>query len=163
VAGRWWGVIAIVIGLLGGAVVSSPALAQNGQPGTLPNTTKHQEGALLALGQNYPNPFSPTTRIPFAVGDAPACSNPGRHYRVSLKIYNLLAQLVAVPVMADAPGSSAPLGQPVEALDLPCGQYTAFWDGTGVLTNRAVAPGLYLYRLEVNGKAVAARKMLIQR
>jgi len=162
-AGRWWAVICVVVGVLGGAVAASPVAAQTGQPGTLPSSTKHQEGALLALGQNYPNPFSPTTRIPFAVGDPPACSNPGRRYRVSLKIYNLLAQLVAVPVMADAPGSAGPLGQPVEALDLPCGQYTAFWDGTGVLNNRPVAQGLYLYRLEVNGRAVAARKMMIQR
>jgi hypothetical protein len=129
----------------------------------VPSASKHQEGALLALGQNYPNPFSPATRIPFSVGNPPMCTDAARRYRVSLKVYNLLAQQVAVPVIADATVSSAPVGQAVQGLDLPCGQYTAYWDGTGLGSNRAVASGLYLYRLEINGKPVATRKMLIQR
>jgi hypothetical protein len=156
---------AIIAGCIAGLVSAIPsrASAQTGQPGTVPNANKHQEGALLALGQNYPNPFSPATRIPFTVGDPPMCSDPARRYRVSLKVYNLLAQLVAVPVMAEGAANPTPIGQPVQALALPCGQYTAFWDGTGFGNGRAVASGLYLYRLEVNGKPVAARKMLIQR
>ncbi len=148
------------------AVLPGRALAQTGQPGSIPNATKHQEGALLALGRNYPNPFSPATRIPFAVGDAPACSNPGRRYQVSLKIYNLLAQLVAVPVMEEGGGAAgagdSPLGRPVQSMSLPCGQYTAYWNGMDLGSTREVASGLYLYRLEVNGKAVV-RKMLIER
>ena len=59
---------------------------------------------------------------------------------MSLKVYNLLAQLVAVPVMAEGM-SATPIGQPVQSLELPCGQYTAFWDGTGIASNRAVASG----------------------
>jgi hypothetical protein len=159
---RWrGGVIAVCcLGLL--SLMPSRGAAQTGQPGTVPNPNKHQEGALLALGQNYPNPFSPATRIPFTVGNPPTCSDAGRRYRVSLKVYNLLAQLIAVPVMAEGM-SATPIGQPVQSLELACGQYTAFWDGTGFASNRAVASGLYLYRLEVNGKPVAARKMLIQR
>jgi len=159
-ASGWFGAV-----LVGGAVLAGPsvALAQTAQPGTPPSASKHQEGALLALGQNYPNPFSPATRIPFSVGNPPVCSDGARLYRVSLKVYNLLAQPVAVPVMVDGTSNAAPIGQPVQALELPCGQYTAYWDGTGMATNRAVASGLYLYRLEVNGKPVAARKMLIQR
>lgn len=150
---------------LSAVMLFAPAVAraQTAQPGTPPSASKHQEGALLALGQNYPNPFSPATRIPFSVGNPPVCSDQGRMYRVSLKVYNLLAQPVAIPVMVDATASSAPLGQPVQGLELPCGQYTAYWDGTGMASNRAVASGLYLYRLEINGKPVAARKMLIQR
>jgi hypothetical protein len=148
--------------LVAGALLVAPATvhAQAGQPGTAPSPSKHQEGALLALGQNYPNPFSPATRIPFSVGNPPTCSDAGRRYHVSLKVYNLLAQQVAVPVMTNGGVS---VGQPVSGLDLPCGQYTAYWDGTGFNSNRAVASGLYLYRLEINGKPVAARKMLIQR
>lgn len=141
-------------------VAPSRAAAQAGQPGAVPSATKHQEGALLA---NYPNPFSPATRIPFSVGNPPACSDPGRRYHVTLKVYNLLAQPVAIPVIIDASASSAPIGQPVQELELACGQYTAFWDGNGMATNHPVASGLYLYRLEINGKPVAARKMLIQR
>jgi hypothetical protein len=151
-----------------GLVLADRASAQTGAPGTLPSAAKHQEGALLALGRNYPNPFSPATRIPFTVGDAPACTNPGRRYQVSLRIYNLLAQLVAVPVMADATGGAGSssgepnVGQPVQSLALPCGQYTAYWNGMDLGSTHEVASGLYLYRLEVNGKAVV-RKMLIQR
>ena len=40
------------------------------------------------LKQNYPNPFNPETRIPFTVGDE-KCEDPGRQYRVSLRIYNI--------------------------------------------------------------------------
>jgi hypothetical protein len=143
------------------SLVPDRATAQTEQPGVVPNQ-KHQAGALLGLGKNYPSPFSATTRIPFSVGDAPACTDGGRRYHVSLRIYNLLAQVVAVPVMAEGGTSIAPAGQPVQALDLPCGQYTAYWDGVGLVNNHEVAPGMYLYRLEVNGKAVG-RKMLIQR
>jgi hypothetical protein len=114
------------------------------------------------LGRNYPNPFSPATRIPFTVGDPPACTNPGRRYQVNLKIYNLLAQLVAVPVMAEGGSGESNLGPPVQSLVLPCGQYTAYWNGMDLGSTHEVASGLYLYRLEVNGKAVV-RKMLIQR
>jgi hypothetical protein len=157
-----WGGVAIAA-IASAMLMAAPARAQTAQPGAVPNANKHQEGALLALGQNYPNPFSPATRIPFAVGDPPGCSDAGRRYHVSLKVYNLLAQLVAIPVMAEGSISSTPVGQPVQGLELPCGQYTAYWDGTGFNHNRAVASGLYLYRLEVNGKPIAARKMLIQR
>lgn len=145
------------------AACSTPrhAAGQTGQPGVVPSP-KHQEGALLALGQNYPSPFSAATRIPFTVGDPPVCSDPARRYHVSLRIYNLLAQLVAVPVMVDGASTVASAGQPVQSLQLPCGQYTAYWDGTGLPNSREVASGLYLYRLDVNGKAVV-RKMMIQR
>jgi len=152
------GVFAIACAVL---LVPGRATAQTEQPGVMPNQ-KHQAGALLGLGKNYPSPFSAATRIPFSVGDAPACSDDGRRYHVSLRIYNLLAQVVAVPVMAEGGTSVAPAGQPVQALELPCGEYTAYWDGIGMGNNREVAPGMYLYRLEVNGKAVG-RKMLIQR
>lgn len=142
-------------------LVPCRATAQTEQPGVVPSQ-KHQAGALLGLGKNYPGPFSGTTRIPFSVGDAPACTDGARRYHVNLRIYNLLAQVVAVPVMADGGSSAASVGQPVQSLDLPCGQYTAYWDGVGVANNHEVPPGMYLYRLEVNGKAVG-RKMLIQR
>jgi hypothetical protein len=162
---RWLAAIAFTV-VMGSVLIPAGASAQTGQPGSLPSATKHQEGALLALGRNYPNPFSPATRIPFTVGDPPACTNSGRRYQVNLKIYNLLAQLVAVPVMAEGSGSASggdsPVGRPVQSMMLPCGQYTAYWNGMDLGSTHEVASGLYLYRLEVNGKAVV-RKMLIQR
>ena len=151
-------VLAIAFTLAGGLRALS---AQSGQPGTVPSVGRHEEGALLAPAQRFPSTFGVATRIPFSVGNPPECGDGGRRYRVSLKVYNLLAQLVAVPVLADGV-SSSPVGQSTQGLDLSCGQYTAYWDGSGLGGGRAVASGVYLYRLEINGRPVAARKVLVQ-
>lgn len=114
-----------------------------------------------SLGQNYPNPFNSETTIPFSIGDAPSCSDPGRQYRVSLKIYNVLAQMVAVPVLQGGSSSLAG-GQPLSNVLLTCGQYTAYWDGKYLSNGREVASGIYMYRLEVDGKAIF-RKMIVMK
>src|SRR5262245_18477397 len=65
----------------------------------------------VELKQNYPNPFNPATTIPFALsGDLFA--NRLRP-KVSLKTYNVLAQLVAVPVLQGT-------GEAVDKLELTC-------------------------------------------
>lgn len=124
-----------------------------------PVTPEHGE-AQAELGQNYPNPFNPETRIPFAVGDPPACTERGKLYRVTLKIYNLLSQLVAVPVLQGG-SSNVAGGQVVENVALECDRYTAYWDGKDMNTSREVASGIYYYRLEVDGKKPLVRKMLV--
>lgn len=113
----------------------------------------------LELGQNYPNPFNPETKIPFAVGDYPICSEPNRQYRVTLRVYNLLAQLVAEPILQAGTGSAMG-GRPLKNLLLTCNQYIAYWDGKYLNTAREVASGIYLYRLEVDGRAVV-KKMIV--
>jgi len=118
-------------------------------------------GAGLELGQNYPNPFNPETRIPFSIGDGAGCADPSRLHRVSLRIYNVLAQPVAVPVLQGGTGNVAG-GEPIERLLLTCNQYTAYWDGKDAKTQQEVASGVYLYRLEVDGKAVV-KKMLVSK
>lgn len=123
--------------------------------------TGKARGAGLELGQNYPNPFNPETRIPFTIGDAPGCTDPSRLYRVSLRIYNVLAQPVAVPVLQGGTGNVAG-GEPLNGLSLTCNQYTAYWDGRDMKTQQEVASGVYLYRLEVDGKAVV-KKMLVSK
>jgi hypothetical protein len=128
--------------------------------GVTPQTGKGQ-AAGLELGQNYPNPFNPETRIPFTIGDGPSCSDPSRQYRVSLRIYNVLAQPVAVPVLQGGTGNVAG-GEPLDRLLLTCNQYTAYWDGKDMKTQQEVASGVYLYRLEVDGKAVV-KKMLVSK
>ena len=40
-------------------------------------------------------------------------------------------------------------------LSLTCNQYTAYWDGKDAKTQQEVASGVYLYRLEVDGKGRA--------
>ena len=114
-----------------------------------------------SLGQNYPNPVSSETTIPFSIGGAPSCGDAGRQYRVSLKIYNVLAQLVAVPVLQGGSSSLAG-GQPLSNVLLTCGQYTAYWDGKYLNNGREVASGVYMYRLEIDGKAIF-RKMIVMK
>ena len=99
---------------------------------------------LGVLGQNYPNPFNPETHFPFKI-DYEGCS--GTHV-VSVRIYNVLAQLVAVPKLEGEIG----LNRPVSNLSLPCGSYVAFWDGKILNTGKEAASGVYLYELVVDGE-----------
>ena len=152
-----WAALAVAVLALSAFVPRDAAAQTGGQP-------PRERDAGIGLGQNYPNPFNPETRIPFSVGlsgEPPACTDPSRQYRVSLRIYNLLAQLVAVPVLqGGADGVEG--GQRIENLRLPCRDYTAYWDGKYMGTGREVASGIYLYRLEVDGKAVV-RKMIVMK
>jgi len=114
----------------------------------------------MKLGQNFPNPFNPETRIPFSIGNTPDCADAGRQYRVSLRVYNVLAQQVAIPLLQG--GTSDVAGRPIENMMLTCGDYTAYWDGKYLNTQREVASGIYLYRLEVDGRAVV-KKMIVMK
>src|SRR6476469_7884353 len=96
------------------------------------------QGAGLQLGQNFPNPVIQDTRIRFVVGDAQGCTDTGRQHRVSLRIYNLLAQLVAVPVLQSGTGSAAG-GESLDNLLLTCNEYIAYWDGKYSQTGDNVA------------------------
>lgn len=118
-------------------------------------------GPGLELGQNFPNPVVENTRIPFTIGDGSGCTDSGRLYRVSLQIYNVLAQPIAVPVLQGGTGNVAG-GEPVEGLMLTCNQYLAFWDGKDSKTQQEVGSGVYLYRLEVDGRPVT-KKMLVSK
>ena len=146
-----WAALGLVLAL--SALMTSTAAAQVGPPGG-------QRGP-GPLGQNYPNPFNPETTIPFAVGydegTPPVCTDPNRVYRVSLRIYNILSQVVSVPILQ---GGGEQRGRPVQNLQLPCGEYTAFWDGTSIGSSRQVASGIYMYKLEIDGKPYT-RKMLV--
>ena len=65
-----------------------------------PGHAQEQEGQdrpLVKLERNYPNPFNPETTIPFTLSEELWAE--GRRPVVSLRIYNVLAQLVAVPVL----------------------------------------------------------------
>ncbi|HJU89766.1 MAG TPA: hypothetical protein VJ672_10255 [Gemmatimonadaceae bacterium] len=146
-----WAALMVVLAL--GALMPAHAGAQ----GTTP-TPPAQRKPGFELGQNYPNPFNPTTTIPFAIGEVPDCTEGGRQYRVSLKIYNVLAQLVAIPILQGGDGA----GQPIVNVPLRCGTYTAYWDGTYLNTSQEVASGVYLYRLEVDGRAVV-KKMIVMK
>jgi hypothetical protein len=45
---------------------------------------------------------------------------------------------------------------------LTCNQYLAYWDGKNSQNGEDVASGIYLYRLEVDGK-VLVKKLIIRK
>jgi len=147
---------ALLVVLVLGAFMPSRSAAQGSSP-----QTGGGQGAGLRLDQNYPNPVTQDTRIQFAIGDAQGCTDSGRQHRVSLRIYNLLAQQVAVPVLQGGFGNAAG-GEPLESLQLTCGVYLAYWDGKYSQTGNDVASGIYLFRLEVDGK-VLVKKMIVRK
>jgi hypothetical protein len=113
------------------------------------------------LGQSSPNPTAGETRFPFFVGDPPVCRDARRQYRVSLRIYNLLAQEVAVAQLA-GPNGELDGARRLNGVMLTCRQYQAYWDGRVQGTQRDAPDGIYLYRLEVNGRAVV-KKLVVSR
>lgn len=113
------------------------------------------------LGQSSPNPTAGETRFPFFVGDPPVCRDARRQYRVSLRIYNLLAQEVAVAQLA-GPNGELEGARRLNGVMLTCRQYQAYWDGRVQGTQRDAPDGIYLYRLEVNGRAVV-KKLVVSR
>ena len=100
----------------------------------LPETT-----ALLA---NYPNPFNPSTTIPFELRGAS---------QIELSIFNVLGQKVATV----AKGWYA------------AGQHNVLWDGHD-FSGRMVASGVYIYRMQTrpadgSGSITQARKLVLMR
>ena len=81
------------------------------------------------LNQNYPNPFNPTTNITFQI--------PQRSM-VTLKVYNILGQLVATLVH----GMRAP------------GHYMVRFNGSGL------SSGVYIYRLQA-GSFIQSKKLML--
>jgi hypothetical protein len=108
------------------------------------------------LGQNYPNPFNPETTIPFTL--PPSLWAEGARPVVSLRIYNVLAQLVAVPILQAS-------GEPLENLRLEwngTGQYAAYWDGKVLNTDREAASGVYVYQLVVNAQRFTGKMTVVK-
>jgi hypothetical protein len=117
-------------------------------------------GGQVELQQNYPNPFNPTTTIPFRLSADLFAS--GHRPVVSLRIYNILAQLVAVPVLQGS-------GQPLNNIQLDCVDqsggfcnFSTYWDGNYLNTGRPVASGIYVYQLIVDGVR-QSKKMVVSK
>ncbi len=90
----------------------------------------------FALSQNFPNPFNSGTVIRFALP---------RDQEVELAVYNLAGQQVAMLVEGRR----------------QAGSYAISWDGRDE-SGRALATGMYFYRLQAGGK-VETRKLMLLR
>ena len=127
--------------LLALIALPGPSSAQEGRGQTSPEETSG-----FQLEQNYPNPFNPETRIPFLLGEDLFTS--GRPVVVSMRVYNLLQQPIAVPVALRHPlGERTPMVQLEYASP---GRYEGFWDGRDFAGNQ-VASGPYFVQITVNG------------
>jgi hypothetical protein len=107
------------------------------------------------LHENTPNPFFPSTTIPFVL--SPELCERGHQPLVSLKIYNVLVQVVAVPVLLNSNGER------LDGLRLRCGPHEAFWDGKLLDgKNRELNQGVYYAQLTVDGERYTL-KMIARR
>ena len=134
-----WAALALVLGL--GAIMPGSASGQDSSP---------RGRKFGTLGQNYPNPFRPETFIPFSIDD---CATTSGQRVVTLRVYNVLAQLVATPLLQGA-------DRPLANLRLSCGDYVGYWDGTVLKSRRVAPPGVYVYELVVDGQK-SSRKMFV--
>ena len=89
----------------------------------------------FGLGPNYPNPFNPSTIIPYQLPTS---------MQVRLEVFNILGQRVVTLVDGER----------------PAGFHTAHWDATDA-AGWAVAAGVYLYRLSSDGVHVTRSMVLI--
>ncbi len=86
--------------------------------------TAHEFQAMpdeFELGNNYPNPFNPTTNIDFQV---PYLA------KVELKVFNILGQQITTLVSGN----------------LPAGSYSVQWNGLDMF-GKSVASGMYFYQM----------------
>ena len=88
------------------------------------------------LHQNYPNPFNPTTTISFDVEQTSTF--------VTLSIFNIKGQ--KVKTLIDEV--------------LSAGEHSIVWNGEDA-SGKKVGSGIYLYKLNVNGKTEAVKKCLL--
>jgi hypothetical protein len=66
-----------------------------------------------------------------------------------------------VPVLQGGAGNAAG-GESLDNLLLTCNTYVAYWDGKYSQTGEDVASGIYLFRLEVDGKPLV-KKMIVRK
>ncbi len=92
--------------------------------------------AAFGLEQNYPNPFNPETSIKFSLSE---------DSRVTLKVFNLLGQVVNTLVDEN----------------MPAGEHAILWNGKNE-RSEDVASGVYFYRIKA-GDYESVRRMTLLR
>lgn len=135
-----WAMLGLGLWVLDGGV--EPAAGQDPQP-----TIELQH-----------NRFNPVTTIPFKLSGQLFLK--GHRPVVSLRIYNVLAQLVAIPVLRGT-------GKALDGLALTCPtplgcRYNADWVGVIANTGQPAASGVYIYQLVIDGQRVTKKIVVKQ-
>ncbi len=91
----------------------------------------------FTLAQNYPNPFNRTTLISVSLSESTENAN--------LQVYDLLGRKI----------------KSIYSGNLPAGNRIFRWNGTDNM-NRAVASGIYLYRLQIDDRSFSKRLILAE-
>ena len=131
-----------VLGLLLGGVLVRTTTAQ-----------RSPQSEPIVLQQARPNPIFPAALIPFTI--APEVCKGGHVPRVTLKIYNGAAQVVATLTLR---GKTPVL---LDGTPMRCEDYVATWDGT-VDSGRSVAvPAVYFVRLEVDRIPPRSKNLIV--
>ncbi len=89
--------------------------------------------------QNYPNPFNPDTEIAFSIA-----GSDDKEKKVSIIIYNIKGQRVKTLIKEK----------------MKSGRYSVIWDSKDE-NNKPCSSGIYFYKLDVDGKTKALRKMVL--
>lgn len=106
----------------------------------------------FSLEKNSPSPVASETYIPFTL--EPSLFEQSDSAIVSLRIYNILNQVVALPTR-----SNTPVGRTQELVRVSYyepGRIVAYWDGRDIRGQRLPA-GVYYARLEVNGDLLTGK------
>ena len=150
---------ALVLVLAVSAMMPKQAAGQQAQSPQKPSAGR--------FGKSYPNPFNPVVHSNFTIGDG-SCA-PGETHAVTVRILNILAQPVVIPVLygpsanSTSSASSSMNGVPISNLRLECGDYTAFWDGKVEGGGREAASGTYVVQLLVDGKVSASTRIFYRK
>jgi hypothetical protein len=143
--------VLLILVLLAGSL--SPPHSSAQEAGVVPQSAEVQRG--FALEQNYPNPVNPETWIPFSLD--PSLYEQGRAVTVTIRVYNILGQNVAIPEAVDHPG-----GRGTKLLNLEYaepGRKVAYWDGKDT-AGRPVPSGVYYLQMVV-GTETQTRKLTV--
>jgi len=149
--------VLLIVLLLARASFNSEAVAQQTDSIAAPQETRQEEARGVALEQNYPNPFNRDTRIPFVLGAD--LFEDGRSVVVSVRIYNVLHQLVAYPTAVDHPSSPGRRAYELR-YDNP-GRFEVYWNGTD-RNGQQVSSGIYFCIITAN-RSQDVRKMIVAR
>jgi hypothetical protein len=90
----------------------------------------------ISLTQNYPNPFNPETTIEYSLQE---------NSKIELSVYNIKGQKVRT----------------LENKRQTAGKHQVVWNGKDN-ANKAVASGVYFYKLQTNSGAIIKRMMLLK-